>query len=134
MNLVQHITELAQRLALELKTRITADHPGVAKAWVSFGVSGSGNSAAVVVRAGFNVQSVTRISTGRYRVTFASPMPDAHYCWQAFARNAGNQSSMKHAGARATAEAKAVQFVDVICTTSKGTLSDTTELNLTVWR
>ena len=134
MNLAQHITELAQRLALELKTRITADHPGVAKAWVCFGVSGSGDEATVVVRAGFNVHSVTRTSTGKFRVTFLSPMPDASYCWHAFARNAGNQSAMKHAGARATAEAKTTQFVEVVCATSNGTLTDTTEMNLTVWR
>lgn len=134
MNLAQHITELAQRLALELKTRITADHPGVAKAWVCFGVNGSGSKATVVVRAGFNVHSVTRATTGKFRVTFLSSMPDANYCWQAFARNSGNQSAMKHAGARATAEAKTAQFVEVICTTSNGTLTDTTEVNLTVWR
>ena len=134
MNLAQHITELAQRLAFELKTRITADHPGVAKAWVCFGYEGSGNKAAVIVRASFNVNSVTRISTGQYRVTFVNPMLDASYCWQALARNAGSQSSIKHAGARATAEAKTAQFVEVICTTSNGTLADTSEMNLTVWR
>ena len=134
MNLAQHITDLAQRLALEFKTRITADHPGVAKAWVCFGYEGSGSKAAVVVRASFNVNSVTRISTGQYRVTFFNPMLDASYCWQAFARNAGSQSSMKHAGARATAETKTAQFVDVICTSSGGSLTDTTEMNLTVWR
>jgi hypothetical protein len=134
MNLAQHITELAQRVALELRTRITADHPGVAKAWVSFGVSGTGSQASVVVRASFNIQSVICTTTGKYRVTFLSPMPDANYCWQAFARNAGNQSAMKHAGARATAEVKTAQFVEVICTTSNGTLSGTTEMNLTVWR
>ena len=134
MNLAQHITNLAQRLALEFRTRITADHPGVSKAWVCFGYEGSGNKAAVVVRASFNVNSVTRISTGQYRVTFANPMLDASYCWQALARNAGSQSSMKHAGARATAEAKTTQFVDVICTTSNGTLADTSEMNLTIWR
>lgn len=134
MNLAQHITELAQRLALELKTRITADHPGVAKAWVCFGVIGAGSKASVVVRAGFNIHSVNRTTTGKYRVTFLNSMPDANYCWQAFARNSGNQSAMKHAGARATAEAKTAQFFEVICTTSNGTLADTTEMNLTVWR
>jgi len=134
MNLVQHIAELAQRLAFELKTRITADHPGVAKAWVCFGVSGSGSQATVIVRAGFNVQSVTRTSTGRFRVTFNSPMLDDNYCWQAFARNAGSQSALKFAAARVLTEAKTTQFVEVICATSSGTLSDTTEINLTVWR
>jgi len=134
MNLAQHITDLVQRLALELKIRITADHPGVAKAWVCFGVIKAGSKASVIVRAGFNIHSVNRTTTGKYRVTFLSPMPDANYCWQAFARNSGNQSAMKHAGARATAEAKTAQFVEVICTTSNGTLTDTTEVNLIVWR
>ena len=134
MNLAHHITDLAQRLALELKTRITADHPGVSKAWVCFGYEGTGSKASLVVRASFNVNSVTRLSTGQYRVTFVNPMLDASYCWQAFARNAGSQSSMKHAGARATAEAKTAQFVELICTTSNGTLADTSEMNLTVWR
>ena len=134
MNLAHHITNLAQRLALELKARITADHPGVSKAWVCFGYEGTGSKASLVVRASFNVNSVTRLSTGQYRVTFVNPMLDASYCWQAFARNAGSQSSMKHAGARATAEAKTAQFVELICTTSNGTLADTSEMNLTVWR
>jgi hypothetical protein len=134
MNLAQHITDLAQRLALELKTRITADHPGVAKAWVCFGVSGSGDEAEVVVRAGFNVQSVTRTSTGRFRVTFSTPLADANYCWQAFARNAGQQHSMKYAAARVLAESKTAEFVEVICATASGNLSDTSEMNLTVWR
>lgn len=134
MNLVQHITDLAQRLALELKTRITAEHAGVAKAWVCFGVSGSGDEATVVVRSGFNVRSVKRTSTGRFRVTFGAPMPDADYCWQAFARNAGQQQVMKYAAARVLAEAKTAEFVEVICATASGSLSDTSEMNLTVWR
>jgi hypothetical protein len=134
MNLAQHITALAQRLALEIKGRITADHPGVARAWVCFGYEGSGNKATLVVRSSMNVSSVTRTSAGQYRVTFANPMVDANYCWLAFARNSASQSSIKQASARATAEAKTSQYVEVICTTASGTLTDTTELNLTVWR
>ena len=88
----------------------------------------------MVIRAAYNVQSVTRIATGRYRVTFQTPMPDADYCWTAFARNAGHQSVMKFASARVNAEAKTADFVEVICVTQAGTLSDTTELNLTVFR
>jgi len=134
MNLAQHITDLALRLAQELKTRVSTEHPGLAKAWVCFGVQGTGAKAVVVLRGGFNIQSVTRLDRGRFRVTFQTPMADAHYCWQAFARNAGKQSSLKFASARVTAEAKTPEFVEVICTTAAGTLSDTTELNLTVWR
>ncbi len=134
MTLAQHIADLANRLAVEIKARITADHPGLAKAWVCFGCVGSGKNVSVVVRAGFNVQGVTRTATGQFRVTFTSSMVDDAYCWHAFARNAGNQSAMKHAAARVTAEAKTPEFVEVICTTSAGTLSNTAEMNLTVWR
>lgn len=130
MTLTQHITELAQRLALEFKSRISADHPGVAKAWVCFGFENSD----VVIRSAFNVSTVTRMGSGVYRVSFTHAMVDANYCWHAFARNAGNQSSMKQAAARLLAETKTPEFVDVICTTAAGTLSDTTEMNITVWR
>lgn len=130
MTLTQHITELAQRLALEFKSRISAEHPGVAKAWVCFGFENSD----VVIRSAFNVSAVTRMGSGVYRVSFTHAMVDANYCWHAFARNAGNQSSMKQAAARLLAETKTPEFVDVICTTAAGTLSDTTEMNITVWR
>lgn len=134
MTLTQRLTDLSQRLAREFKSRITADHPGVAKAWVSFGVEVTGNTVGVVIHSSFNVQSVERISVGQFRVVFAAPMVDANYCWQAQARNAGNQSSMKQSGARQLAEEKTPAFVEVICTTAAGTLSDTTEMNVTVWR
>ena len=130
MSLARSIARLAAAIGREIKTRITADHPSVAKAWVCFGYVGS----QVVIRAAYNVQSVTRIANGRYRVTFHTPMPDADYCWTAFARNAGNQSVMKFASARVNAEAKTTDSVEVICVTQAGTLSDTTELNLTVFR
>jgi len=130
MTLARNIADLAAAIGRAIKSRITADHPGVARAWVSFGSVGN----AIVIRASFNVQSVTRVVTGKYRVTFATPMFDADYCWTAFARNAGNQSTLKFAAARVTAEAKTADYVEVICATQAGTLSDTTELNLTVFR
>jgi hypothetical protein len=130
MNLATRIANLAAAVAAEIRSRITADHPGVAKAWVCFGC----NDAQVTILSAFNVQGVIRITDGRYRVTFATAMKDANYCWQAFARNAGNQSSMKQAAARSTAELKTAEYVDVICTTQAGSFSDTTELNVTVWR
>lgn len=130
MTLARNIADLATAIGREIKSCITADHPGVARAWVSFGYVGN----KIVIRASFNVQSVTRVATGKYRVTFATPMFDADYCWTAFARNAGNQSTLKFAAARVTAEAKTADYVEVICATQAGTLSDTTELNLTVFR
>ena len=130
MDLARRIADLAARVAVEIKSRITADHPGVAKAWVDFGfVKGE-----VIVRASYNIASVMRLAEGRYRVIFARPLVDASYCWTAFARNAGNQSSMKFAAARATAETKTREYVEVVCTTSAGTFSDSTEINLVVFR
>jgi len=130
MSLSTRIADLAAAVATEIRSRITADHPGVAKAWVCFGYVGN----QVVVRKAFNVRSVTRTSKGVYRVTFTNAMPDAHYCWQAFARNEGNASALKFASARVSAELKTTAYVDVICASQAGTFSDTTELNLTVWR
>lgn len=43
------------------------------RAWVNF------NSAATILGS-FNVSSVTKISTGQYKVTFTNPMPDANFC------------------------------------------------------
>ena len=130
MDLARRIANLAARVAVELKSRITADHPGVAKAWVDFGlVKGQ-----VIVRASYNIASVMRLAKGKYRIVFATPFIDASYCWSAFARNAGNQASMKFAAARATADTKTRHYVEVICTTSAGTLSDSTEINLVIFR
>ena len=130
MSLAQHIADLATAIGRQIKVRITADHPGVAKAWVCFGYVGD----QVVVRAAYNVRGVSRLAAGKYRVSFTTPMPDANYCWLAFARNAGNQSALKFAAARASAEVKTPDYVDVICATQAGTLSDTTEINLLVLR
>ncbi len=102
----------------------------MARAWVCFGTEGN----QAVIQSAFNVHSVVRVATGKYRVVFAEPMPDDGYCWLAFARNAGRQSSMKAAAARVRAEAKTAAFVEVICTTAAGTLSDTSEFNLMVYR
>ncbi len=130
MDLTRRIADLAARVAIEIKSRITADHPGVAKAWVDFGVV----KGQVVVRASYNIASVMRLAEGKYRVIFAQPLSDANYCWTAFARNTGHQTSMKFAAARATADTKTRDYVEVVCTTSAGTFSDATEINLIVFR
>jgi len=130
MSLVQKISDLAVAMGVEVKSRITAYHPGVAKAWVCFGYVGN----QMVTRAAYNVQSVTRLAVGKYRVTFTRAMPDAKYAWHAFARQGGGQSSLQFAAARPTAEAKTADYLEVICVTPSGTLSDTPELNLMVLR
>ncbi|MBN8243315.1 hypothetical protein JF546_09860 [Nitratireductor aquimarinus] len=48
--------------------------PGTAKAWVNFNGTGS-----VAIRDSFNVSSITDLGTGKYRINFASAMPNANY-------------------------------------------------------
>jgi hypothetical protein len=45
------------------------------RAWVNFKGTGT-----VVIRAGFNVSSITDNGTGDYTVNFTNAMPDANYC------------------------------------------------------
>lgn len=130
MSLVQKISKLATAVGTEIKSRITAFHPGVAKAWVCFGYVGG----QIVVRDGYNVQSVSRQATGKYRVQFARSMPDAKYAWHAFARQGSGQTAPQFAAARSTAEAKTADYLEVICVTASGTLVDTAEMNLVVMR
>lgn len=130
MTLARNIADLAEATAREIKARAPTDHPGLARAWVCFAVAHS----QVVIRAAFNIARVTRLAKGTYRVEFAEPMPDSHYCWQAFARSGRRGSSLKHATASAHRDVKCRCSVDVICTTRSGKRTDTAELNLTVFR
>lgn len=130
MSLFQKISELASAVGAELKSRITPYHPGVAKAWVCFGYVGD----QMVIRAAYNVAGVSRLAAGKYRVDFARPMPDAKYAWQAFARQAGGQSSLQFAAARSTVEAKTADYLEMICVSASGTLADSPEMNLMVLR
>lgn len=128
MTLAQHIAALATRIGQELKARVTPEHPGLARAWVCFGwVRGE-----VVVHAGYNVKKVMRLSPGKYRVVFADPMPDEHYCWLAFARN--SDKTMKMAAARVSCDDKTVDDVELVCATPSGTLADSSEINVVVYR
>lgn len=130
MSLAGQLTLLANRIGTEIKGLIRPDHPGLARAWVNFGVIGG----AIQINASYNVADVTRLAAGRYRVTFDTPFADANYCWLAFARSNTNSSTQRMALVRATTDAKTTAYVDVICATSGGSLADTTEFNLTVYR
>ena len=130
MSLASRITALASRIGLEVKTKIDATHPGLARAWVCFGYV----SSQIVVRSSHNVASVTRLGTGRYRVTFATAMPDDGYCWTALARSSTNSGTQRFATVRASTDDKTPQHVDVRCTTAGGAATDSTEINLAVYR
>ena len=94
MSLVSAIAALASRIGFEVKTKIDASHPGVARAWVSFGYVGG----QVVIASSYNVASVVRTAVGRYRVHFAVTLPDANYSWTALARCSSNSGGIKSSG------------------------------------
>lgn len=54
---------------------ITASSPAACTAWANFnGIS------PVTIKKSFNISSITRLSTGKYVVTFITPMVDTFYC------------------------------------------------------
>lgn len=130
MSLASQISALANRVATEIKSLVRPEHPGIARAWVTFGYSGG----TIQVRASHNVSGVTRLATGRYRITFAVPFADANYSWLAFARSSVNTGTARTALARSTSDAKTAAYVDVACATGSTSFADTTEMNLVVYR
>ncbi|CAG2153252.1 hypothetical protein [Ralstonia mannitolilytica] len=130
MSLASRVAALASRIGLEVRTKIDATHPGVARAWVCFGYDGN----QIVVRAAHNVAGVTRSAAGRYRVRFATPLPDANYCWAGLARSNTNSGTQRLLIVRATADEKTPTHVDVGCASAAGAFADSTEINLVVYR
>jgi hypothetical protein len=97
---------------------------------VSFGyVNGQ-----MVMHSARSVVSVERLATGRYRVHFAQAMPDADYCWVALARSSTDNGTQRIAIARASADQKTAEYVDVACATMATSFADSTEINLVVYR
>lgn len=129
MSLASRISALTSRVGLEIKTKIDATHPGLARAWVCFGYVGN----QIVVRSSHNVARVTRTAAGRYRVTFATAMPNANYSWTALARSSTDSGTQRIAIVRATADQKTAQYVDISCATTAASFADSTEINLTVY-
>lgn len=130
MTLVAQLSALAARIGTEIKGLIRPDHPGLARAWANFGYVGT----AMQLRAAHNVKSVTRLATGRYRVTFATPFPDANYCWVATGRSNTASKTIRFAAARSTTDSKTTTFLELVCISSADSLADTTEINLVVYR
>ena len=130
MSLASSIAALAARIGFEVKTKIDATHPGIARVWVSFGYVGG----QVVIASAHNVASVVRTAAGRYRVTFATAMPDDGYCWTALARSSTNTGTQRIAVVRASTDQKTTGHVDISCATTLSSFADSTEINLTVYR
>lgn len=130
MALVDRIADLAIRIGRVLASKVDAMHPGVARAWVCFGVS----DGEVVVRAAYRVMAVSRIAAGRYRIHFEARLPDTDYCWTALARSTVDRGQQRLAVVRADADLKTERFVDVSCATAASTFTDSAEINLVVYR
>ena len=128
MSLAQQIADLAARIGQELKDRVTTEHPGLARAWVCFGWVEDH----LVIHAQHNVKKVMRLAPGKYRVVFEEALPDAHYCWQAFARH--RDASMTLAVARGNCDDKTADDVEFVCATPSGMLADSSEINVVVYR
>ena len=130
MIIASSIAALAARIGFEVKTKMDATDPGIARVWVSFGyVNGQ-----VVIASAHNVASVVRTAAGRYRVRFAVAMPDANYCWMALARSSTNSGMQRVAIVRASSDLKSTQYVDISCATTAASFDDSSEINLVVYR
>jgi len=130
MSLVTQLSALATRIGSEIKGLIRPDHPGLARAWVNFGYVGG----AIQLRAAHNIASVTRLGTGRYRIVFASPLPDAKYCWVATGRSNTATGTIRFAAARSTTDDKTNDYLELVCISSAASLADSPEISLVIFR
>lgn len=131
MSLSDRIAGLAARIGFEVGTKVDATHPALARAWVSFGyVAGQ-----TVIHHSYGVASVERLAAGQYRITFATPMADANYCWLALARSVSSSGSQRLAITPTAADGRAAAYLDVRCaSTLAGSATDSTEINVVVYR
>lgn len=77
MSLVARIAALAVRVAVEVRGKIDANHPGVSRAWVRF----SCKEQHLYVHRLHNIAFVERLGTGHYRIVLSHPTHDADYLW-----------------------------------------------------
>lgn len=125
MSLSERLAALVAAIAEELKARVTASHPGLAKAWVRFGAA----HGRIALHAAHAVDGVQRLSRGRYLVQFAVAFPDEHYLWTAQAQGIGGQPLRL-----ADAALKSRRHLELVCTDADGFTAEARELNLVVYR
>lgn len=141
MALTAQLSRLCLRIADELNERVRPDHPGLARAWVSFGMRKNH----VSLRSSYNVLQVTRLRKGHFRVRFNAPLPHAHYCWQAVARSPRHSAHERGWFSLffpvfqpppmlvVNVTFKSVETLELVCTTLKGRYADSTDINLVVY-
>lgn len=95
------------------------------RAWVNF----NGNSgASPVIRASFNVSSVTRNSTGFYTITYATALTDVNYATVTSVGNDTINNTAITVGARATTTVK------VIVSNTSGSVIDDSYIGVSIFR
>ena len=141
MALTEQLSRLCLRIADEMNERVRSHHPGLARAWVSFGVQRNHLS----IRSSYNVLRVVRLHKGHFRVHFSEPMPHTHCCWHAGALSPRPTAQCQRwltffcpvlhrpTILVVTATLKSPHTVDVICTTYKGRYSDSPDIHLVVY-
>lgn len=125
MSLSERLVALVAAIAEELKARVTASHPGLARAWVRFGAA----HGRITLRAAYLMGGVQRLSRGRYLLQFAAPMPDEHYVWTAHALGPAGEPLRLATGALKTRT-----HVELVCTDADGFATEARELNFVVYR
>jgi hypothetical protein len=130
MSLAAQLSALATRIGTEIKGLVRPNHPGLARAWANFGYVGG----TIRLRAAHNVASVTRLSTGRYRITFTNPFADADYCWVATGRSNTATGTIRFAAARSTTDGKTTNYLELVCTSAAASLADTPEISVVIFR
>jgi hypothetical protein len=130
MSLASSIAALAARIGFEVKTKIDATHPGIARVWVSFGYVGG----QVVIAARTTSPAWCarrRVGTAcislwrcRMRITAGRHSPAA----------APTPASSALALVRTSSDLKTAQYVDISCATAALSFDDSSEINLVVYR
>lgn len=125
MSLSERLVALVAAIAEELKARVTAEHPGLAKAWVRFGAT----QGRIALHAAHQVAGVQRLSRGRYLVHFAVALPDEHHVWTAQAQDhAGQPLRLCDGGLQSR------RCIELVCSDADGFAAEARELNLVVYR
>ena len=110
-------------------TSVTNAINGSAKAWVNF----SGVMTAIV-RASFNVSSVTRNGTGNYTINFANALPDSNYSVVGQVRRSSD-SALVHQMALWASDTKTSSSIQVRSSDGNtGALTDMPEINVSIFR
>lgn len=100
-----------------------------ARAWVNFNGTGTPS-----IRASGNVSSVTRDGTGRYTITFTTPMPDANYAVVTSCNRDGTADSGNGPLSGGVYSSTQVQIQTSFNTSGEDTTSDRSIINVVIFR